>query len=279
MNSAHLPKGFRVNLLHLAVLVAIVLVFSGLILWMSRVPKSLIHLRESKFENPRRKRNQEALKFGNRIETHPIIIIKSEKNDDLIEVFFKPGSQQDIFGQSKGHVQLPYTIKATVPVPGGRIRLFFKRMYAIMLSHVTPLPENRKLVRFIKWAPFSFLRSAAQPFKTQYHSLRVIIGRSFQLDGIKAKDLGGLLLIETCLSRGKLANDLQNFPINVSEFTYRLFLDPQELILGECRSRPYTLDVSVVEEPFEGFVLLREFALNFSIMEVPPSLENIGSEK
>jgi hypothetical protein len=135
------------------------------------------------------------------------------------------------------------------------------------INAFVPLPKRGGIARMFAWLYGPFGRKRERNFKSIYYSLRVEIPKGSIPQNLILKDETGMIMLGTNLTGNVLATDHQDFKFNRNPFNYSIYLDPSEFLDYSGAMRTVTFPFRVIEEPFEGYVMIREFKLNLEIAQ------------
>lgn len=206
--------------------------------WVRNPIKSFRYLRESRYQKDRYRASKE----GEKMPTETVFVDLSRHDSDLIQLSFLDKDSAPVVAGQEATVRKFQEIEATVTAP-----------------------NRRGLRRFFTWFYGIFGMSKEPRFRSVYYSLRIENIPNSIPKHLRLKDEGGLLLIGTNLTGNVLATDHQDFRFTKRPFTFRLYLDPAEILDYSTTSPSVSLPFRVIEEPFEGYVITREFSLEMKI--------------
>lgn len=221
-------------------------------LWVRQPIKSFRYLRESRYQRDRYRASTE----GEKMATETVYVDLSRHDTDLIQLSF---TERD---GGMGAVQ------AGPPAAGNgsegiavapQVRKFQE------LNATVTAPHRRGLRRFFIWFFGLFGMSKEPRFRSVYYSLRIENIPGAIPQHLRLKDESGLLLIGTSLTGNVLATDHQDFRFTKRPFGFRLYLDPAEILDYGGAMRSVSVPFRVIEEPFEGYVITRDFSLEMEI--------------
>jgi hypothetical protein len=226
-------------LLWISLIAAVVLFFViGYII--SRQPvSSFRYLRESRYQRERHNANSQR----QRVDVETVHIDLGRRETDLIQLAFVDRGE-GLDGRSEGGIEKVRSIAATVPSP-----------------------RRSGLRRFFGWLYAPFGRAREPKFRSVYYSLRIELPRGSVPQHLRLKDESGMLMLGTSLSGNVLATDHQDFKFVKRPFNYSLYLDPSEFVDYTGAMKTVSIPFRVIEEPFEGYVMTREFNLNLEIAQ------------
>lgn len=199
---------------------------------------SLRYLRESRYQRERHTANTNR----QRVDVETIHIDLARRDTDLIQLAFN-GRGEVLDDRAK---------------PGDKVRA---------VAATLPAPVRGGLARFFIWLYGPFGRKKEAKFKAVYYSLRVELPRGSVPQQMRLKDDSGLLMLGTTLTGNVLATDHQDFKFIKRPFHYSLYLDPAEILDYAGSMKTVSIPFRVIEEPFEGYVMTREFNLNLEIAQ------------
>lgn len=212
--------------------------FVGFVL-AKRPVTSFRYLREARYQRERHKANSERPV----VDVETVHIDLARQDTDLVQLaFIDRGERLD--GRSADSIEKMRSIAATVPAPlrGGFVR-FFIWLYG-------PLGRKRE-----------------PKFKSVYYSLRVELVKGGIPQQLRMKDEGGMIMLGTSLTGNVLATDHQDFKFTKRPFHYNIYLDPAEFLDYTGSMRSVVIPFRIIEEPFEGYVITREFNMNLEIAQ------------
>ncbi|MFN8396359.1 MAG: hypothetical protein U0176_17170 [Bacteroidia bacterium] len=219
-------------------LVVFLFFFVGFVL-AKRPVSSFRYLREARYQRERHKANSERPI----VDVETVHIDLARQDTDLIQLaFIDRGDRLD--GRTGESIEKVRSVAATVPAPlrGG-------------------------LVRFFVWLYGPFGRKREPKFKSVYYSLRIELIKGSIPQQLRMKDEGGMIMLGTSLTGNVLATDHQDFKFTKRPFHYNIYLDPAEFLDYTGSMRSVSIPFRVIEEPFEGYVITREFNLNLEIAQ------------
>ena len=208
--------------------------------FVSRQPiKTFRYLREARYQRERHKTNSER----ERVDVETVHIDLARHDTDLIQLAFIE-REEDLDGTHGTSSEKVRSILSTVPTPlhGG-----LKRMFVWL------------------FAPFG--RKREPRFRSVYYSLRIEMVKGGIPQNLRLKDETGMILLGTTLTGNVLATDHQDFKFNKRPFSYSVYVDPAEFLDYSGAMRSVSIPFRVIEEPFEGYVMTREFNLNLEIAQ------------
>ncbi|MEY3442892.1 MAG: hypothetical protein RLZZ519_1173, partial [Bacteroidota bacterium] len=200
---------------------------------------SFRYLRESRYQRERHKANSER----QRVDVETVHIDLARQDTDLIQLAFVDRGE-GLDGRKGDTIEKVRSIHATVPVP-----------------------RRGALVRFFSWLYAPFGRKREPKFKSVYYSLRIEMIKGAVPQHLRLKDESGMIMLGTTLTGNVLATDLQDFKFTQRPFGYSVYLDPAEFLDYTGAMRTVSIPFRVIEEPFEGYVMTREFNLNLEIAQ------------
>jgi hypothetical protein len=200
---------------------------------------SFRYLRESRYQRERHNANSQR----QRVDVETIHIDLARRDSDLIQLAFVDRGE-GLDGRPEGGIEKVRSIAATVP-----------------------LPRRNGLRRFFSWLFAPFGRKREPKFKSVYYSLRIELPRGSVPQHLRLKDDTGMLLLGTNLTGNVLATDHQDFKFVKRPFSYSVYLDPAEFLDYTGAMKTVSIPFRVIEEPFEGYVMTREFNLNLEIAQ------------
>jgi hypothetical protein len=219
-------------------LVMTVLLFFFIGFVVARKPvSSFRYLRESRYQRERHKANSERT----RVDVETVHIDLARQDTDLIQLAFVDRGE-GLSGRKPDSVEKVRAINATVPTP-----------------------RRGGLVRAFAWLYAPFGRKREPKFKSVYYSLRIELVKGGVPQHLRLKDESGMIMLGTNLTGNVLATDHQDFKFNRRPFNYSVYLDPAEFLDYTGAMRTVSIPFRVIEEPFEGYVMTREFNLNLEI--------------
>ncbi len=223
-----------------ACLIGAVLLFFVIGFMIARQPvSSFRYLRESRYQRERHHANSQR----QRVDVETIHIDLGRRDSDLIQLaFIDRGEGLD--GRAEGGIEKVRSIAATVPTP-----------------------RRNGLRRFFGWLFAPFGRKREPKFRSVYYSLRVELPRGSVPQHLRLKDETGMIMLGTSLSGNVLATDHQDFKFVKRPFNYSIYLDPSEFLDYTGAMKTVSIPFRVIEEPFEGYVMTREFNLNLEIAQ------------
>lgn len=197
------------------------------------------YLREARYQRERHKANSDR----QRVDVETVHIDLARHDIDLIQLAFIE-RDEDLDGSGGLSSEKVRSILSTVPTPlhGG-----LKRMFVWL------------------YAPFG--RKREPRFKSVYYSLRIEMVKGGIPNNLRLKDETGMILLGTTLTGNVLATDHQDFKFNKRPFSYSVYVDPAEFLDYTGAMRSVSIPFRVIEEPFEGYVMTREFNLNLEIAQ------------
>jgi hypothetical protein len=206
-------------------------------LWIRRPISTFRYLRESRYQRERYIGRDEDYQID--IET--VHIDLNRRETDLVQLAFNLGPDSGVTGpkDTTGKVK---SLEANVTAP-----------------------RNNAFKRFYLWFFGIFGRSKDPRFRSIYYSLRIEPIKGNIPQALRLKDESGLLLLGSTLTGNVLATDHQDFRFSQRPFYYRVYVDPAEILDYTGTMRTVTIPFRVIEEPFEGYVMTREFRLNLEI--------------
>ncbi len=204
-----------------------------------RPVSSFRYLRESRYQRERHKANSER----QRVDVETVHIDLARQDTDLIQLAFVDRGE-GLDGRKGDTIEKVRSIHATVPVP-----------------------RRGALVRFFSWLYAPFGRKREPKFKSVYYSLRIEMIKGAVPQHLRLKDESGMIMLGTTLTGNVLATDLQDFKFTQRPFGYSVYLDPAEFLDYTGAMRTVSIPFRVIEEPFEGYVMTREFNLNLEIAQ------------
>lgn len=202
-------------------------------LWVRRAITSFRYLREARYQRDRFKRQEEETTVA----TETIYLDLNRHETDLVQLnfLFKDEAAPDGILKRK---ELDATVQA---------------------------PDRRGLRRFFVWFFGVFGMKKEPRFNAVYYSFRIEPQKGGIPQHLRLKDDEGLFLLGTSLTGNVLATDHQDFRFTKRPFTYSLFLDPAEILDYTGSMRTVNLLFRIVEEPFEGYFITRDFKLDLEI--------------
>lgn len=206
----------------------------------SRQPiKTFRYLREARYQRERHNTNKDR----QRVDVETVHIDLARHDTDLIQLSFIE-REEDLDGTHGTSSEKVRSILSTVPTPlhGG-----LKRMFVWI------------------FAPFG--RKREPRFSSVYYSLRIEMVKGGIPQNLNLKDETGMILLGTTLTGNVLATDHQDFKFNKRPFSYSVYVDPAEFLDYSGAMRSVSIPFRVIEEPFEGYVMTREFNLNLEIAQ------------
>lgn len=219
-------------------LVVFLFFFIGFVL-AKRPVTSFRYLREARYQRERHKANSERPV----VDVETVHIDLARQDTDLVQLaFIDRGDRLD--GRTGESFEKVRSIAATVPAP-----------------------LRAGLVRFFIWLYGPFGRKREPKFKSVYYSLRVELIKGSIPQQLRLKDEGGMIMLGTSLTGNVLATDHQDFKFTKRPFHYNIYLDPAEFLDYTGSMRSVSIPFRVIEEPFEGYVITREFNLNLEIAQ------------
>lgn len=201
---------------------------------------SFRYLRESRYQRERHKANSER----ERVDVETVHIDLARQDTDLIQLAFVDRGEGLDGSKNTSSIEKVRSVSATVPTP-----------------------KRGGLVRFFSWLYAPFGRKREPKFKAVYYSLRIELVKGGVPQHLRLKDESGMLMLGTNLTGNVLATDHQDFKFNQRPFNYSVYLDPAEFLDYTGAMRTVSIPFRVVEEPFEGYVMTREFNLNLEIAQ------------
>ena len=206
-------------------------------LWIRRPISTFRYLRESRYQRDRYIGRDEDYQID--IET--VHIDLNRRETDLIQLAFNLSADSGVTGpkDATGKVK---SLEANVTAP-----------------------KNNAFKRFFLWFFGIFGRSKEPRFRSIYYSLRIEPIKGNIPQALRLKDESGILLLGSTLTGNVLATDHQDFRFSQRPFYYRVYVDPAEILDYTGTMRTVTIPFRVIEEPFEGYVMTREFRLNLEI--------------
>lgn len=206
-------------------------------LWVRKPIKTFRYLRESRYQRERYAGRDEDL----HIEIETVHVDLSRRETDLIQLAFNLHGDDGVTGpkDAAGKVK---SLEATVTAP---------RMSGFR--------------RFFVWFFGLFGRPKEPRFRSVYYSLRIEPIPGTIPQALHLKDESGILLLGTTLTGNVLATDHQDFRFTQRPFFYRIYVDPAEILDYSGSMRTVTIPFRVIEEPFEGYVMTRDFRLNLEV--------------
>ncbi len=200
---------------------------------------SFRYLRESRYQRERHKANSER----QRVDVETVHIDLARQDTDLVQLAFVDRGE-GLDGRKGDTIEKVRSIHATVPTP-----------------------RRGGLVRFFSWLYAPFGRKREPKFKSVYYSLRIEMIKGAVPQHLRLKDESGMIMLGTTLTGNVLATDLQDFKFTQRPFGYSVYLDPAEFLDYTGAMRTVSIPFRVIEEPFEGYVMTREFNLNLEIAQ------------
>jgi hypothetical protein len=222
----------------IAIILFIVGIFVLGLLWINRPISSFRYLREAKYQRDRFVGRDEEF----HIEIDPIHIDLQRHDTDLIQLSYNLHSNSGVTGQREEGSGKVRTLDATVTAP-----------------------IKGAIYRFFLWFYGLFGRAKTPRFSSVYYSLRIEPIQGSIPQNLRLKDESGVLMLGTSLTGNVLATDHQDFRFTHRPFQYKVFLDPSEILEYNGTMRTVTIPFRVIEEPFEGYVMTRDFRLNLEI--------------
>ena len=202
-------------------------------LWINRPVRSFRYLREARYQRLRYQK-QEKMET---IPTETIYMDLTRRETDLIQLNFLQRNEEE-----------PET------------PLKFKEMDATVEA-----PHRSGLRRFFTWFYGLFGVSKEPKFNSVYYSFRIEPQKNGIPQNLRLKDRDGLMLIGTSLTQNVLSTDHQDFRFRKRPFNYTIFLDPSEILEYTGTMPSVSLLYRVVEEPFEGYIITRDFKVDLEI--------------
>lgn len=209
-------------------------------MWVRQPIKSFRYLRESRYQRDRYRATSE----GHDMDIETVYLDLSRQDTDL--------------------VQLAFMDRGDGPVAPNQEAGYTKRLE---LEATVTEPRKRGLKRFFIWFYGIFGMSKEPRFRAVYYSLRIEMVPGGIPQHLRLKDENGLILLGTSLTGNVLATDHQDFRFTKRPFMFRVYMDPAEILDYTGAMRTVSLPFRVIEEPFEGYVITREFNLD---MEIAP---------
>lgn len=200
---------------------------------------SFRYLRESRYQRERHKANSER----QRVDVETVHIDLARQDTDLIQLAFVDRGE-GLDGRKGDTIEKVRSINATVPTP-----------------------RRSGIVRFFSWLYAPFGRKREPKFKSVYYSLRIELVKGGVPQHLRLKDESGMIMLGTSLTGNVLATDVQDFKFTKRPFNYSVYLDPAEFLDYTGAMRTVSIPFRVIEEPFEGYVMTREFNLNLEIAQ------------
>lgn len=202
-------------------------------LWIRRPIRSFRYLREARYQRQRFQRQE-------KMETMPtetIYLDLTRRETDLVQLNFLQRNEED---------------------PENPVK--FKEMEATVQA-----PHRRGLRRFFIWFYGLFGVDKEPRFNSVYYSFRIEPQKGGIPQNLRLKDRDGLMLIGTSLTQNVLSTDHQDFRFRKRPFNYTVYLDPSEILEYTGTMPSVTLLYRVVEEPFEGYFITRDFKVDLEI--------------
>lgn len=206
-------------------------------LWIRRPISTFRYLRESRYQRERYVGRDEE----NQIDIETVHIDLSRRETDLIQLAFNLNADSGVTGPRDA---------------AGKVKSLEANVVA---------PRNNAFKRFFLWFFGIFGRSKEPRFRSIYYSLRIEPIRGSIPQALRLKDESGILLLGSTLTGNVLATDHQDFRFSIRPFYYRIYIDPAEILDYSGTMRTVTIPFRVIEEPFEGYVMTREFRLNLEV--------------
>lgn len=206
-------------------------------LWIRRPISTFRYLRESRYQRDRYIGRDEE----NQIDIETVHIDLSRRETDLIQLAFNLNVDSGVTGPRDA---------------AGKVKSLEANITA---------PKNNAFKRFFLWFFGIFGRSKEPRFRSIYYSLRIEPVRGSIPQALRLKDESGILLLGSTLTGNVLATDHQDFRFSQRPFYYRIYVDPAEILDYSGTMRTVTIPFRVIEEPFEGYVMTRDFRLNLEI--------------
>jgi hypothetical protein len=201
---------------------------------------SFRYLRESQYQRERHNANSQR----QRVDVETVHIDLARRENDLIQLAFVDRGE-GLDGK---------------PVGGG-----IEKVRSIASN--VPTPRRNGFRRFFAWLYAPFGRKREPKFKSVYYSLRVEIPRGSVPQQLRLKDESGMIMLGTTLTGNVLATDHQDFKFVKGPFHYSIYLDPSEFVDYTGAMKTVSIPFRVIEEPFEGYVMTREYNLNLEIAQ------------
>lgn len=125
-----------------------------------------------------------------------------------------------------------------------------------------PIKRGRKILKRI------FLLSNKKnqyAFDANYYSFRIEPEYENMPRDLKFRDKTGFFLLGTDMTGDILSTDHQDFTLTKQEVTFRVFIDPTEIIDVSGGGKEYQIPFKVVEEPFERYTRTNRFILPLTV--------------
>jgi len=207
-------------------------------LWIRRPVNTFRYLRESRYQRDRYIGRDEDV----HIEIETVHLDFAKRDVDLVQLAFNIHDQPEL-GSVRDEVS-------------GKVRALDASM---------PVPVVRGLKRFFVWFYGIFGVSKEPRFRSVYYSLRIEPIKGGIPQNLRVKDESGLFMLGTSLTGNVLATDHQDFRFTKRPFQYRIFFDPSEILDYSGTMKTVSIPFRVTEEPFEGYVMTRDFRLNLEV--------------
>ncbi|MFM2375032.1 MAG: hypothetical protein RLZZ165_129 [Bacteroidota bacterium] len=226
-------------MLYIGIALLVILIFYiGYLIARSPV-NTFRYLRESRYQRERYKATSER----EQVDVEVVHIDLARQDNDLVQLSFVDRGE-GLDGRQGESIEKIKSINAYVP-----------------------LPKRGGIAKMFAWLYGPFGRKRDRNFNSIYYSLRVEIPKGSIPQNLRLKDESGMIMLGTNLTGNVLATDHQDFKFSRNPFSYSVYLDPSEFLDYSGAMRTVTFPFRVIEEPFEGYVMIREFKLNLEIAQ------------